>query len=82
MGEMYNRLSAEDKHIVDLHREVIAGLVPMLDKYRPFTRPLGKAQVTFAQAQMYENKFNQLSDQAKKHESTIRKIYRKYYEHL
>ena len=82
MSKLYESLSSSDKALVDGHRAEIAKLAPRMDKLRQYTRPLGKAQVSFEQAIAYENEYNDLQEKANKHEAAIRRTYKKYFSHL
>lgn len=69
-------LNQQDSEKVITIKARLAVLGPKLLDLQKYTRPLGKAQVSFEVAQSLENEYNKYSAEFTKLSNQLRKIYR------
>jgi hypothetical protein len=82
MSEMFDRCTPEEQAIVTKHKEALKPIGARMSELHKYTRPAGKATVSWEQAKAYEDEYVELEAQMAKHNAAIRKIYRKYFKHL
>jgi DNA repair exonuclease SbcCD ATPase subunit len=70
------QLTETDQKRADELKAQMKELSPRLWELKPFTRPLGKSQVSFEEAREKEEEYNRIARKFNRLESQLRKIYK------
>lgn len=78
MSEMYHQCTPAEQLKIDKIYEQLRPMGERMAELHKYTRPAGKATVSWEQAKAFEDEYVDLEEKSAKLSAQVRKIYRKY----